>query len=101
MGQMRHDAYSAVFMGGIYEDGQRFVPVAERGGQEHPAQADKEVIVVDADMQTVSARELHEKLEVRYDFRRWTEYNFKDFSEGIDYFGVHIDVCGSWARRCV
>ena len=70
MGQMKHDAYSAVFMDGIYEDGQRFVPAAERGGREHPAQAGKEVIAVDADMQTVSARELHEKLEVRYDFRR-------------------------------
>lgn len=95
MGQMKHDAYSAVFMDGIYEDGQRFVPAAERGGREHPAQAGKEVIAVDTDMQTVSARELHEKLEVRYDFRRWTEYNFKDFSEGTDYFGVHIDVSGN------
>lgn len=52
-------------------------------------------IAVDADMQTVSARELYEKLEVRYDFKRWTEYNFKDFSEGIDYFGGHIDVSGN------
>lgn len=69
--------------------------MAERGRREHPAQADKEVIVVDADMQTVSARELHEKLEVRYDFRQWTECNFKDFSEVIDYFEIHIDVSGN------
>lgn len=55
----------------------------------------KEIIAVDTDMQTVSARELHERLEVRYDFKRWTEYNFKDFSEGIDYFGGHIDVSGN------
>lgn len=45
------------------------------------------MIKVDVDMQTISARELHERLEVRYDFKRWTEYNFKDFSEGVDYFG--------------
>lgn len=95
MEQMKHGAYSAVFIDGTYEEGQRIVPMTERGGRGHPAQADKEVIAVDADMQTVSARELHEKLEVRYDFRRWTEYNFKDFSEGIDYFGVHIDVSGN------
>lgn len=93
-----HSAYSAVFMDGMYEDGQRhdgIVPSEEGDGRGYTAQADKEVIAVDADMQTVSARELHEKLEVRYDFRRWTEYNFKDFSEGIDYFGVHIDVSGN------
>lgn len=53
------------------------------------------MIKVDVDMQTISARELHERLEVRYDFKRWTEYNFKDFSEGVDYFGGHIDVSGN------
>ena len=63
--------------------------MVEEGGWRHSVQAGKEVITVDTDMQTVSARELHEKLEVRYDFKRWTECNFKDFSEGIDYFGAH------------
>lgn len=53
------------------------------------------IIKVDTDMQTVSVRELHERLKVRYDFKRWTEYNFKDFSEGVDYFGGHIDVSGN------
>lgn len=53
------------------------------------------MLKVDVDMQTISARELHERLEVRYDFKRWTEYNFKDFSEGVDYFGGHIDVSGN------
>ena len=69
--------------------------MVEGGGWGHSVQAGKEVITVDTDMQTVSARELHEKLEVRYDFKRRTECNFKDFSEGIDYFGAHIDVSGN------
>ncbi len=71
------------------------ISAVEGGRWEHPVKDGKEVIAVDTDMQTVSARELHEKLEVRYDFKRWTEYNFKGFSEGMDYFGAHIDVSGN------
>lgn len=54
-----------------------------------------ELITVNYDTQTVSARELHKALEVRYDFKRWVESNFKDFLDQVDYFGGHIDVSGN------
>lgn len=41
---------------------------------------------------TVSARDLHKELEVKYDFTRWVNSNFKEFAENVDYFGTHIDV---------
>lgn len=54
-----------------------------------------ELIKVNTDTMTVSARELHEALEVKYDFKRWVDTNFKHFEEGTDYFGGHIDVSGN------
>lgn len=55
----------------------------------------EEILKVDYDKQTVSARALHATLDVKYDFKRWVESNFKDFVENIDYFGGHIDVSGN------
>lgn len=51
-----------------------------------------ELIKVNTDNMTVSARELHEALEVKYDFKRWVDSNFKLFNEGSDYFRGHMDV---------
>lgn len=44
---------------------------------------------------TVSARELHKELEVKYDFTRWVNSNFKEFTENADFFAGHIDVRGN------
>ena len=52
-------------------------------------------IEVNFEKQTVSARSLYKKLEVKYDFNRWVEINFKQFIENKDYFGGHIDVRGN------
>ena len=52
----------------------------------------QELIKVDIDTQTVSARELHKILEVKYDFKRWVDSNFKEFTEGIDFFRGHMNV---------
>ncbi len=46
----------------------------------------------DREQPTVSARELYKELEVKYDFKRWVDSNFKDFIENTDYFASHIDV---------
>lgn len=54
-----------------------------------------ELIKVNNETQRVSARELHERLEIRYDFRRWVDSNLKDFIEGVDYFGGHMNVRGN------
>ena len=51
-----------------------------------------EIIKVNDDNMTVSARDLHDALGVKYDFKRWVDSNFKMFSEGTDYFRGHIDV---------
>lgn len=51
-----------------------------------------EIIKVNNDTQTVSARELYHALEVKYDFKRWVDTNFKQFSEGADYFRGHTSV---------
>lgn len=53
------------------------------------------LIEVNFDNQTVSARSLYKKLEVKYDFKRWVETNFKQFIENKDYFGGHTDVMGN------
>lgn len=53
------------------------------------------LIAVNFDTQTVSARELHKALEVKYDFTRWVNSNFKEFAENVDFFGGHIDVKGN------
>ncbi len=44
---------------------------------------------------TVSARDLHKSLSIKYDFKRWVDSNFKDFTENIDFFGGHMDVRGN------
>lgn len=44
-----------------------------------------ELLIVNNDNQTVSARELHEKLEVASRFSRWFETNKELFIEGTDY----------------
>ena len=54
-----------------------------------------ELIKVDFDNQMVSARELHKALEVKYDFKRWVDVNFKNFTDGVDYFGGHMNVNGN------
>lgn len=54
-----------------------------------------EIIKLNTDNMTVSARELHKALEIKYDFKRWVDTNFKHFEEGTDYFGGHIDVSGN------
>lgn len=53
------------------------------------------LIKVDLETQTISARELHKALEVKYDFTRWVNGNFKEFSENADFFGGHINVRGN------
>lgn len=50
-----------------------------------------EILKVDNDTMTVSARELHEALDIKYDFKRWVESNFKSFVMGED-FNPHMDV---------
>lgn len=49
----------------------------------------------DSEQPTVSARELYKELEVKYDFTRWVNSNFKEFSENEDFFAGHIDVRGN------
>lgn len=51
-----------------------------------------ELIRVNENNQTVSARDLYKSLEVKYDFKRWVESNFKLFVENTDYFRGHMDV---------
>lgn len=45
-------------------------------------------VTVKGDQQLVSARELHNKLEVKTRFSLWVKQNFKHFREGIDFEGV-------------
>lgn len=54
-----------------------------------------ELITVDFDTQMISARELHKALEIKYDFTRWVNSNFKEFVENTDFFRGHIDVRGN------
>ena len=51
-----------------------------------------EIIKVNQETMTVSARELYKALEIKYDFKRWTDSNLKDFVESVDYFRGHTDV---------
>lgn len=41
---------------------------------------------------TVSARELYKELEIKYDFTRWVNSNFKGFIENVDFSRGHMDV---------
>ena len=45
-------------------------------------------VTIKGDQQLVSARELHNKLEVKTRFSLWVKQNFKHFREGIDFEGV-------------
>lgn len=56
-----------------------------------------EIIKVNYDKEqpTVSARELHKALGIKYDFSRWVKSNFSEFVENTDFFGGHIDVRGN------
>lgn len=54
-----------------------------------------EMITVDFDTQMISARELHKALEIKYDFTRWVNSNFKEFVENTDFFRGHMDVRGN------
>ena len=45
-------------------------------------------VTVKGDQQLVSARELHNKLEVKTRFSQWAKQNFKHFREGLDFEGV-------------
>lgn len=49
----------------------------------------------DKEQPTVSARELHKALGIKYDFSRWVKSNFSEFVENTDFFGGHIDVRGN------
>lgn len=47
-----------------------------------------ELIKVDVDTQTISARELHEKLNIEKRFSAWFETNSQGFIEGVDFTSV-------------
>lgn len=51
-----------------------------------------EIITVNLDTQTISARELHKALGIKYDFSRWVNSNFTEFVENTDFYRGHIDV---------
>lgn len=51
-----------------------------------------ELITVNADTMTVSARDLHKALEIEKRFSAWFETNAQGFVEGEDYRGVYLKV---------
>ncbi len=54
-----------------------------------------ELLKVNQELQTVSARELHEKLEISKRFSAWFEQFTDLFTEDIDYLGVYLKVQGN------
>lgn len=54
-----------------------------------------EIIKVDNDSQTISARELHKALEIEKRFSAWFETNSQGFIEGEDYKGAYLKVQGN------
>lgn len=51
-----------------------------------------ELITVNADTMTVSARDLHKALDIEKRFSAWFETNAQGFVEGEDYRGVYLKV---------
>lgn len=51
-----------------------------------------EIIKVNNDNQTVSARDLYNALEIKKRFSGWFETNSSDFIENVDYCGVYLKV---------
>lgn len=49
-----------------------------------------DLLKVNEDNMTVSARDLHEALEVKWRFSEWWKSNSKDFVEGEDFFSVGV-----------
>lgn len=54
-----------------------------------------ELIKVNFDTQTVSARELHEKLNIGKRFSGWFETNSTGFIEEVDFRGAYLEVQGN------
>lgn len=54
-----------------------------------------EIIKVDNDSQTISARELHKALEIEKRFSAWFETNSQGFIEGEDFKGAYLKVQGN------
>lgn len=54
-----------------------------------------EIIKVDNESQTISARELHRTLEIEKRFSAWFETNSQGFIEGEDFRGAYLKVQGN------
>ena len=55
----------------------------------------KEILIVNFDMQTVSARDLYEKLGISRRFSVWFETNSQGFVEGEDFNAAYLKVLGN------
>lgn len=55
----------------------------------------KELLIVNFDMQTVSARDLYEKLGISRRFSVWFETNSQGFVEGEDFNAAYLKVLGN------